>query len=143
MRALTYLLLIKIKNGLIQFVKSPVKLIYTIFMVACLSIVLIAGSSSDTHMTQEYLNREYLIGGILAVYALIFYLTVNSGFNTGATIFKMPDINLLFVSPYHPRTLLIYGVIQQLGTLLISGVFLVFQYAWSGAQRKLYSYRKD
>ena len=130
MRALTYLLLIKIKNGLIQFVKSPVKLIYTIFMVACLSIVLIAGSSSDTHMTQEYLNREYLIGGILAVYALIFYLTVNSGFNTGATIFKMPDINLLFVSPYHPRTLLIYGVIQQLGTVLISGVFLVFQYAW-------------
>ena len=130
MGALTYLLLVKLKNNLIQLLKSPAKLIYTIFMIACLVIVMVSGSSSTAHATEQTLNREYLVGGILAVYALMFYLSVNSGFNSGATIFRMPDVNLLFVGPYHPRTLLIYGVFQQLGTTLFAGVFLVFQYAW-------------
>ncbi len=130
MGALTYLLLVKLKNNLIQLLKSPAKLIYTIFMIACLVIVMISGSSSTAHATEQTLSREYLIGGIIAVYALMFYLSVNSGFNSGATIFRMPDVNLLFVGPYHPRTLLIYGVFQQLGTTLFAGVFLVFQYAW-------------
>ena len=130
MRALAYLLLIKLKNNLIQFLKSPAKIIYTIFMVACLAIVVFSGSSSNAHATEQLLEREYLAGGILAVYALMFYLSVNSGFNSGATIFRMPDVNLLFVGPYHPRTLLIYGLFQQLGTTLFAGVFLVFQYAW-------------
>ena len=130
MGALTYLLLVKLKNNLIQLLKSPAKLIYTIFMIACLVIVMVSGSSSTAHATEQTLNREYLVGGILAVYALMFYLSVNSGFNSGATIFRMPDVNLLFVGPYHPRTLLIYGLFQQLGTTLFAGVFLVFQYAW-------------
>ena len=130
MRALTYLLLTKLKNNLIQLLKSPAKLIYTIFMTACLAIVVIAGSMSDTQTTEQLMDREYLIGGILAVYALMFLLSINSGFHSGATIFRMPDVNLLFVGPYHPRTLLIYGVFQQLGTTLFAGVFLVFQYAW-------------
>lgn len=130
MRALTYLLLTKLKNNLIQLLKSPAKLIYTIFMTACLVIVVVAGSMSDTQAAEKLMDRECLIGGILALHALMFLLSVNSGFNSGATIFRMPDVNLLFVGPYHPRTLLIYGVFQQLGTTLFAGVFLVFQYAW-------------
>lgn len=130
MRALTYLLLVKLKNNLIQLLKSPAKLIYTVFMTACLVIVIISGSMTSHQEVTELLDREYLVGGILAVYALMFYLSVNSGFNSGATIFRMPDVNLLFVGPYHPRTLLIYGVFQQLGTTLFAGIFLVFQYAW-------------
>ena len=130
MGALTYLLLVKLKNNLIQLLKSPAKLIYTIFMTACLVIVMVAGSMTDHQETAQLLDRGYLVGGILAVFALMFCLSINSGFHSGATIFRMPDVNLLFVGPYHPRTLLIYGLFQQLGTTLFAGVFLVFQYAW-------------
>ena len=131
MRALTYLLLTKLKNNLIQLLKSPAKLIYTIFMTACLVIVIVAGSISDAPAAAEQLmEREYLIGGIFALNALMFLMSISSGFHSGATIFRMPDVNLLFVGPYHPRTLLIYGVFQQLGTSLFTGIFLIFQYAW-------------
>lgn len=130
MKALTYLLLIKLKNNLIQLLKSPAKLIYTILMLAFFGLIIFSGIVSDTPAPEELLNRDYLVGGIIAVYALMFYLSINSGFNSGATIFRMPDVNFLFVGPYHPRTLLIYGVFQQLGTTLFAGVFLVFQYTW-------------
>lgn len=128
MGAITYLLLHKLKNAFKQLLKSPAKLIYAIFMIGILVLFVVARDQNTVESIKA--DISYLLGGIVAVYALIFYLSINKGFQSGASIFRMPDINLLFVSPYHARTLLIYGLIQQLGTTIFAGIFLVFQYAW-------------
>ena len=43
-------------------------------------------------------------------------------------MFSMSDVNLLFSSPVKPIPILIYGLIQQMGTSLLLGFFILFQY---------------
>ena len=53
--------------------------------------------------------------GYFAILAFLCVLTVWSGLKSGATFFKMSDVNLLFVSPVSPKTILAYGLIKQMG----------------------------
>ena len=53
-----------------------------------------------------------------------------SGFTTGGTIFRMSDVNLLFVSPTKPQSILWAGLVQQMGTAFLMGFFILFQYGW-------------
>ncbi len=130
MQAFVYLLLTKLKNNLKQLVKSPVKMIYTVCMVVVLVLVAVTSTLRDDMPSTEYQDIRILIAGIFALYTLLFYLIVNTGFNTGASIFKLPDVNMIFVAPFRPRQVLMYGLFQQLGTTAITGLFLIFQYGW-------------
>lgn len=131
MRALTYLLLTKFKNSLKQLVKNPAKLIYTIFMIAMFVLVIVAGQMGKTEAKPgETLSKELLLTFVFLLYTVIFYLTSISGFHTGANMFKLPDVNLIFVSPFSPRKALVFGLIQQLGMSVLTGFFLIFQYGW-------------
>lgn len=42
----------------------------------------------------------------------------------------MADVNLLFTSPIRSVTILFYGLIQQIGTSLLLGLFILYQYGW-------------
>jgi len=42
----------------------------------------------------------------------------------------MADVNLLFSTPISSKRILIYGLIKQMGTSLLVGFFLLYQYAW-------------
>ena len=70
--------------------------------------------------------------GAIAVgyFALMFLMTANSGFSTGMSVFKMPDVNFLFAGPFRPLRVLFHGMLNQMATALIMAVVILFQYGW-------------
>ncbi len=127
--AIAYLLTKKLKNIIKQLFRNPAKLIYALVIIALIVVVAVTGKMSVDENT-VFRNPSELTAGITALYIVMFSLISYNGFKNGATMFKMPDVNLLFTSPIHPRKALFYGLFQQLGTSLLLGLFILYQYAW-------------
>lgn len=126
MSALAYLTLTKLKNQIKGLFRSPAKIIYTVIMIALLVFVFVAGEHS-----QGTPRPAAELGAILAIfYVFMFTMSANSGFSTGMSIFKMPDVNFLFAGPFKSTSVLFYAMLQQMGTALIMGFFILFQYGW-------------
>ncbi len=129
MQGLLYLFLTRMKNRLKELVKSPSKLILTIAIIAIMAFVIFAGNMSDGEgSTHRSIEELYAI--IFALYSSMFILVSYGGFNRGASLFSMADVNILFPSPITSVKILFYGLIQQIGNSLLLGLFLIFQYAW-------------
>lgn len=126
---LLYLLLTRFKNQILSWVRSPGKLIYSIFLMAMLVLVIVTGSQSPAE-TAERRELGELIAGLSVLYLLIFVLLAKRGFDSGASLFTLADVNLIFTAPFKSRSVLFFGLIQQMGTSLLLGLFLIFQYAW-------------
>lgn len=128
MSALTYLTLTQLKNRFKGIFRSPAKLIYTIFLLAMLVLVLFSGTMAG----EDGLGKpDSRLGGLIVGYfALMFLLTVNTGFSTGMSIFKMPDVNFLFVGPFKPVRVLFHGMFNQMATSLLMALVILFQYGW-------------
>lgn len=132
MSPLVYLFLHKLKNRIKSFFKSPGKIIYAVFMIACIGMVIFStmmAKSEKTDVTYRDINELY--AGLLAFLMFLSFFSIKSGFSTGATIFSMPDVNFIFTAPFKTWKILLYGMIQQLGTSLLLGVFLIYQYSWT------------
>lgn len=128
MSALSYLTLTQLKNRVKGVFRSPAKLIYTIFIFAMVVLVIFAGGKAGEDGLGAPDSR---LGGIIIGYfALMFLLTVNSGFSTGMSIFKMPDVNFLFVGPFKPVRVLFHGMFNQMATSLLMALVILFQYGW-------------
>lgn len=128
MRALSYLVRTKLKNQIRTLVQKPGRLIYALFLLACLVLVVVAGG--QTSGWADYRSLSELTALALAMYLLMFVLCLHNGFSQGGTLFRMSDVNFLFTAPMRPQTVLVYGLLQQMGTSLLVGFFLLFQYGW-------------
>lgn len=128
MSALNYLTLTQFKNRVKGIFRSPAKLIYTIFIIALLVFVIFAGGMAG----EDGLGtpNDQLGAIIVGYFALMFLLTVNSGFSTGMSIFKMADVNFLFVGPFKPVRVLFHGMFNQMATSLLMALVILFQYGW-------------
>ena len=128
MKALGYLLCTKLKNQLKTLVQKPGRLIYALFLLACLVLVVVAGGQAPDRA--DYRPLPELTAIALAMYLLMFVLCLHNGFSQGGTLFRMGDVNFLFTAPIRPQAVLVYGLLQQMGTSLLVGFFLLFQYSW-------------
>ena len=125
MNALFYLTVKKLKNGILQYIKTPSKLIPALILT-----VIIAGSAftSQSYADTPYARDiEELYAIIFALYTLIFVLISKNGFYNGASMFSMQDVNLIFTSPLKQNTVLSFGLMQQLGRSRMLGFFILFQ----------------
>ena len=127
--SLVYLLSRRLKNNVKALVRSPVRLIYTLLMVALFGFVIFTGNFTDVHSPELRSSNELLLI-ISAFFTFMFLIVAYNGFNDGASIFKLADVNLLFAAPFTPRRVLFYGLIQQLSSSLMLGFFIFFQYSW-------------
>jgi hypothetical protein len=127
---LSYLLLVKLKNQLKSFIRSPGKMIYLVFIVALVGVTIWGGNSGDDRPGREYHSMNELSAIITVFYSVIFVFMVKKGFNNGASMFSMADVNMIFPAPFKQQKVLFYGLFQQLGTSLLLGLFLLFQYSW-------------
>ena len=125
MKPLLYLTIRKAKNGIIEFVKSPARLIIGALF-ACMLVfsAVTSGSAHTSHYTRDITELYALI---FALYSVIFVLISKNGFYNGASMFTMQDVNLIFTSPLKQNTVLSFGLIQQLGRSLMLGFFILFQ----------------
>lgn len=67
---------------------------------------------------------ELVIGGVIL---LLFTINALSADKNGSAIFLPADVNLLFASPMKPQSVLMFRLMTQIGALLFSGVYLLFQ----------------
>ncbi len=128
MSALTYLTLTRLKNGIRDLLRKPARLIYVVFLLALL-VFAVQGSGS-TYPPESYRDLREVVAMATALFLFIFLLTVWNGFSTGGTIFSLSDVNLLFPSPIHRTRTLFYGLLRQIITALLLGIFLFYQYGW-------------
>ena len=126
--ALIYLLIIRLKNLVKSFFRSPAKLIYAVLMIALL--VFSAFNRNTSGAFEEYRPMSELSAIVTAFYILVFCMVFVTGLTSGSSIFKLPDVNFIFTAPAKPQTVLFYGIFQQLGTSLLMGFFVLYQYSW-------------
>ncbi len=130
MAALFYILKTRLKNQLKVFFKSPSKVILLILILLVLVISLLFGDASRGSEINKLRDIRELYAALTVLYAVMFFLMCYGGLQNGASMFSMADINLVFSSPVSPKKILIYGLIQQMGTSLLIGFFILFQYGW-------------
>lgn len=128
MKALSYLTGTKLKNQLKSMIRKPARLIYALVLLALLCVTLWSGNQLGPH--GNFRSMEELSAIALALYALMFLITVNTGFSRGGSLFNLSDVNLIFTAPIRPQTVLFHGLFQQMTTSILVGFFLLFQYGW-------------
>ncbi len=129
MSSLGYLFFTQLKNQLKQLIHRPSQLIATILVVVLLGFMLLTGQSTPVNL-EELLPPSYLSAMVLGFYTLMFFLVAHNGLSSGASFYTMADVSLLFSSPISTRRVLFYGLVKQLGTSVLLGFFLIFQYSW-------------
>ena len=111
MSPLSYLLFTRFKNQIKGVFRSPAKLIYAIALIAVMVLVVVGGQAGASE--REYFRpMSELFAIVLGFYALMLVLIVNSGFSTGMSVFKMPDVNFLFAGPFRPLRVLSLSLIH-------------------------------
>lgn len=133
MKALSYLLLTTMKNRIKQLKNNPAQLILAIFFVAMLGLVVFT-STLPTERVHAARPLSELGAIILALYTMIFLAISVKGLSSGASFYSMADVNLLFATPIKKQRILFYGLVRQLGTSLLLGFFILFQYGWLNEQ---------
>lgn len=126
--ALGYLIRTKIKNQLVSFFKKPVRLIYVLLFLALIGFTVFGGNRGAA-ADRELRDISELTAGLNLLLIAIFSINFYTSLNAGGSIFKMSDVNFLFPSPIKPRNILFYALFQQLGTSMLIGVFILFQYS--------------
>lgn len=132
MRALAYLFITRFKNRIKLLVKSPATLVVLIIIIG-LFLVSVFSMKATEGIVDEYRNISEVYALIIVLYSAVFVMAAYKGLSTGASLYSMPDINLIFTSPISSKKVLLYGLIQQMGTSLLIGLFLIFQYGWMHA----------
>ena len=125
---LLYLISMKLKNQLKSFLKSPVKLICFVLAAACIGLTIFSGQKMNTQDSIRDIRELTAI--ITAFYSVMFVVMSYKGFGNGASMFSMADVNMIFTAPFVQRKVLFYGLFQQLGTSVLLGIFVLFQYGW-------------
>lgn len=124
MRAILYLVRKEIKNTLLDMLRHPARLILYVGVLALLFFSIV--SRMEEGHRANYLNFSILHGVYFAVLLFIAVPSVLNGLKSGATFFKMSDVNFLFVSPVSSKIILAYGLAKQMGSSLLMMVFLLF-----------------
>lgn len=126
---LLYLIGTRLKNQIKSFLKSPGKMLYIVFL-AGIIVMTIVGTDKYGTDGKSYRDIRELTAGITVFYSVMFVIVSYKGFGNGASLFTMPDVNLVFTAPFRQLSVLLYGLCRQLGTSLMVGLFIIFQYAW-------------
>nr|WP_319489561.1 putative ABC exporter domain-containing protein [uncultured Caproiciproducens sp.] len=126
MRAILYLVRKGIKNAVVDMIHHPARLILYIFVAGMLAFSLISGSEREIRAPGSYLDIRILHGVYWAALLFITVPSILSGLKSGATFFKMSDVNFLFVSPISSKKILAYGLVKQMASSIFMMIFLLF-----------------
>lgn len=126
MSSLVFLLIRSAKNGFLEILRKPGKLILWVLVIAGIAGVFIL--SLFTRKSAESFLDLIWLQGILFLLILIFVvIAIQKGLSNGDVIFDMSDVNLLFVSPVNSRLILMYGIIRMAKMAFLAGFFILFQ----------------
>lgn len=129
MTAMTYLMLTRLKNSVKAFFSKASNWVALVIVLALMGLVLWSGGMSRTELDTLRPMNEFW-GMVMILLMAAFAFSCYQGLGRGTSLFSMADVQLVFPSPVSPRRILFYGLVQKLGTSVLTGVFLLFQYGW-------------
>lgn len=132
MKGLRYLFLTTIKNTIKDLKNNPGKLVLVILFVALLAVTVVSSLGVKGLEGHDYRPVEEIYALVFLLYAVTFVVMSYKGLSSGASFYSMADVNLLFQTPISPKKILFYGLVKQMGTSLLIGGLLLFQYGWVG-----------
>ncbi|SHJ77542.1 Putative ABC exporter [Clostridium cavendishii DSM 21758] len=135
MQALRYLFRTSAINYIKVLKRTPSKLIALIFYIAILCFIFFAAALPKKSNNTISINIVISISVILAFICI--FLALINGTKRMATSYLMSDVNLIFTSPIKPQTVLLYGFIKQIKSVLLFSLFLLFQMPNISANFKL------
>ncbi len=128
MKGIVYLWRTTLKNQIKDLKNHPGKLVGYIIIIALMAFVFISSAISPNNAHSNSLRSIAELGTIIyALFMFVFISQIMQGISSGATFFKMADVNLLFVSPVSSKKVLAYGLVRQLGMSLLISIFILFQ----------------
>lgn len=126
MQALGYIIYRSVFNFLKSLFTKPARLILTIFLLAMFGLVIFSTFLQE----QPDSGKLWAVSFdtvFLGIVLLTLFTTIQTGLGQGQTIFSMADVNLAFVAPLKSHSILVYGLLRQMGTTLATTLFLFFQ----------------
>ncbi|WP_411675809.1 putative ABC exporter domain-containing protein [Caproicibacter sp.] len=122
MEAILYIARKQLKNSAVKLVRRPVRLIAVLASAALIVWMLLDMPSKS----QGRLDPAILQSGFLVWLLVLGTITALASLESGSSLFRLPDVNLLFVSPVSPKTILAYGLVRQTGKTFAGFAFLLF-----------------
>jgi hypothetical protein len=126
MNALVFILFKSTVNGLKELLKKPGKLTLYALIVVLIIAFTVTSLAANSYI-QDTLPLFFFKGILFILIALFFAFAVGRGVSNGDAIFRMDDVNLIFVSPLSPRKILFYGRLRLTKTAFLAGFFILFQ----------------
>lgn len=125
MNAMIYLLRCNITNWFKSLLKRPlILLIY----VAFIAMMIYSFASSYKNIGESDAKMAAYYPAITAGFGVyLLFGAIKRGEKKGSGFFSMADVHLLFPSPIHPSTVLAYGTLGQMISLLLICVIMLFQ----------------
>lgn len=116
MKSVVYMLCKTVKNGIIDVLHHPSKLI--VYLLLILSMVYGFVSSFMSDPKTETLDLRILSGAYLAILYFVSIPVVLKGLSMSGGFFKLSDVNNIFVAPISEKKVLVYGIGRQVATML-------------------------
>jgi hypothetical protein len=125
-KGLVYLIAMSVKNGFLEVLRKPAKLVLYVIVIAGLT-GMIALSNLTRRSSADFLDIAWLQGVFFLLILLFAGISLQKALASGDAIFGMNDVNLLFVSPIDSRAILLYGLLRMARTAFLAGFFVLFQ----------------
>lgn len=129
MSALLWQIKTRLKNSLRAFFKKPSNWVLLILFAGLMGTVFFTGAQ-PTDTPRRPIDEVY--GMVFLLLSAVYLFAAYQGLGRGTSLYSMADVQLLFPAPFSPSHLLYFGLLQRLGTSLLTGCFLLFQYGWLG-----------
>ncbi|WP_010236041.1 putative ABC exporter domain-containing protein [Clostridium arbusti] len=123
MKALVYLLKTSMINYFKRIKEKPQKALGIIFGLIWVAIILLPRNKSS--------NGELPLTVVISILVVLTMVTVlfslYSGTKKVKSKFNMSDVNLIFVSPIKPQTVMVYGIVKKIALEFFTSMYVLFQ----------------
>lgn len=126
MSSIIYLWKCTLVNNIKKVMTSPIKIILYLVFLSIMLVMLISMIVFDSPLEIEF-QSELIYGMIFFTGEIYFFKGIINGLNSKNKIFTESDVNLLFLSPIRPKTILISAIVKNMGYNSLMGVYLLFQ----------------
>ena len=113
-------------NSLKELIKNPGMLVLYALVVSVL--VGLYGKSNVSPIQDDFTAEPiiWFTGILFALIVLYMVIAIGKGTSNGDYIFRMNDVNLLFVSPISPWKVLMYGIIRVTKQSFFAGFMILY-----------------
>ena len=123
MKAIVFLLKTTIINYFKRLKEKPQKAIGPIFVVLWMALMFIPNNKK----TGSHIPKEIFISLFMLFTIIMVLYSLYSGTKKATSKFSMCDVNLIFVTPIKPQTVMLYGVIKKIAVELFASFFILYQ----------------